>query len=190
MKKTFSVVIVILGILSAQTFAQTSKKADSTPSVRIRKPVVLLIFRNSDTMFRILEGKWVFSNMTCDSPYTIETSSDKKTIKFSVARTEKEKKTDKTAEPRVFFYDVLKVTDRYIRTQIQGEKRKTKSGEPVKWDFKFASKNRFYWHRTDWRKGGLTSPVERCVENSDRIAEISSPKKLMTNANRALKRDR
>jgi hypothetical protein len=57
---------------------------------------------------------------------------------------------------------VLEVGKYFIRTQIEGEKRKTDDGKTVGWDFMFLSPDEFVWHRTDWEGLNSTKSVTRC----------------------------
>jgi TonB family protein len=125
-------------------------------------------------MFQLLEGKWVFADMTCAEPYTVTVSADRKSIKFQYA---KPQKWEDGTEQDSFTYNVLEVGGYFIRTQIQGESRKTVEGKPVAWDFLFLSPDKFVWHRTDWEGLSATKPVTRCEDRKKRdIKTTGNPK--------------
>lgn len=125
------------------------------------KQKVILRFAKPEQMFRLLEGKWIFADMTCVEPYTVTVSKNKKSIKFQY---HKPQKWEDGSEHDSFVYNVLEVGDYYIRAQIVDEKRKTDDGKTVAWDFMFTSADEFVWHRTDWQGLNATPPVTRCKE--------------------------
>jgi hypothetical protein len=49
-----------------------------------------------------------------------------------------------------------------LRMVIEGEKRMTSAGEPVMWDVRMLTADRFCWHRTDWPQEACTTDVVRC----------------------------
>lgn len=59
-------------------------------------------------------------------------------------------------------YQILGEGRRVLRTIIEGETRKTESGNVVMWDLVLRSNDSFCWHRTDWAANACTRPVSRC----------------------------
>jgi hypothetical protein len=59
-------------------------------------------------------------------------------------------------------YKVLKAEGNVLTMFVDGETRKTPSGDPVVWSLVLVDDNRYYWRRTDWSPGAGTSPVVRC----------------------------
>ncbi len=59
-------------------------------------------------------------------------------------------------------YKVLKVEGNVMTMFVEGETRKTASGDPVVWSLVLVDDNRYYWRRTDWEAGSGTSHVLRC----------------------------
>jgi hypothetical protein len=177
--------IILLFWILALNFAVSAQKTNtdnksdakkettaSHSSVEPQKKRYVLGFAKPEQMFLLLEGKWIFADMTCDEPYTVTVSADRKSIKFQYA---KPQKWEDGTEHDSFVYNVLEVGKYYIRTQIDGEKRKTEDDSIVQWDFMFFSTDEFVWHRTDWEGLGSTKSITRCDDGVKR--SISKPAK-------------
>lgn len=143
----------------SQTEKQSDSKSDSTKNsdTANAKTRSILHFKDTDKMFQILDGKWLYDNTDCQKAFTITVSADRKTIKFTYPKSE-----DK--EEREYVYNVSKVGDYYIRGQYEGEKRLDDNGKPQVWDFIFLSNDEFIWHRADWKDLAATKPITRCKE--------------------------
>lgn len=59
-------------------------------------------------------------------------------------------------------YKVLAVHGNVLTMFIEGEQRKTDSGDPVVWSLVLANDREFRWRQTDWPKGDHTRPFKRC----------------------------
>lgn len=154
-------------VLTAQEkkIERTNNKTNQPTSTESQKKRQILAFNKSKQMFELLAGKWIFADMTCAEPYTVTISADRKSIKFQYA---KPQKWDDGTEHDSFVYNVLEVGKYFIRTQIEGEKRKTDDGKTVTWDFMFLSPDEFVWHRTDWEGLNSTNSVTRCEDGKRR----------------------
>jgi hypothetical protein len=170
MKIKSIITFVLLFIFTFAVSAQEKKaelptnKTDSSTLNEPRKQQIIG-FSKPEQMFHLLEGKWIFADMTCAEPYTVTVTTDRKSIKFQYA---KPQKWSDGTEHDFFVYKVLEIGKYYIRTQIEGEKRITSDGKPVTWDFMFLSPNEFVWHRTDWEGLNSTSTVKRCDDGKRR----------------------
>ncbi len=117
----------------------------------------------STNVFETLRGSWGWtgdSPSTCAlDPHQISFSADYTTMSIA----SREPWTDSGGvEHAAAIYDILEVESNRIRGVIQGEFRRTAAGEPVVWDLVLMDSNTYRWHRTDWRVGSYTDPVERC----------------------------
>jgi hypothetical protein len=152
--------------ISAQQKTEENNKSDkSKADETIQKKRSIWRFSQPEQMFSILEGKWIFADMTCDEPYTVTVSKDKKSIKFAYA---KPQKWSDGKERDSFIYRVIELGDYYIRAQIEGEMRKTNDGKAVAWDFMFLSVDEFVWRRTDWEGLSSTKSIFRCQDGKQR----------------------
>ena len=171
MKKNIIFILVLFVICAFAVSAQEksieptdnkTKQSTSTEPPKVRR---IINFTNPEQMLDLLNGKWIFTDMTCAEPYTVTVSADRKSIKFQYA---KPQKWDDGTEHDSFTYDVLEIGKYYLRTQIEGEKRKTDDSKTVAWDFMFLSPNEFVWHRTDWQGLNSTKSVTRCDDGKNR----------------------
>ena len=171
MKIKFIATLVLFFIFAVAVSAQekktepTDNKTNPPTSTESEKKRQILGFSKPEQMFELLAGKWIFADMTCAEPYTVTVSSDRKSIKFQYA---KPQKWSDGTEHDSFVYNVLEVGKYFIRTQIEGEKRKTDDGKTVGWDFMFLSPDEFVWHRTDWQGLNSTKSVTRCEDGKSR----------------------
>lgn len=123
----------------------------------------ILVFSSAESLFQTLNGKWLFGQTDCAKAFTIEAAADRRTIRLTYPETPEN-------PARQYVYKVLAVDRRFVRAQIEGEKRLTSEGKPVVWDFIFLSTDEFVWRRTDWlvtSSGNwsdiqATPPVTRC----------------------------
>lgn len=144
---------------SKQTEKQSKSKSDSAKNSETTAPKKknILEFTDTDKMFQILEGKWLYMTTDCQKAFTINVSADRKTIKLIYPKPEGEEKNE-------YIYNVSEVGSYYIRGQYEGEKRLTNDGKPQVWDFIFLSNDEFIWHRSDWKDLAATEPITRCKE--------------------------
>lgn len=61
-------------------------------------------------------------------------------------------------------YDVVELTQSYVRGEIRGEARLTDEGVPVVWDLVLLSDSSFCWQRTDWQRDDCTETLARCAD--------------------------
>lgn len=148
--KLYTLIFAIC-VFALSAFGQ--QRTDSSADDRI------ISFSQSEQMFQLLDGRWIFNDMTCAEPYTVKVSANRKSIKFQYAKPQKW--ADGT-EHDSFVYNVMETGDYFIRTQIEGEARKSDDGKPIGWDFLFLSSDEFVWHRTDWQGLNSTKSVKRC----------------------------
>jgi hypothetical protein len=67
----------------------------------------------------------------------------------------------------IYIYTVLEVLDDRIIMQVDGETRKTDSGELVIWEFIFEKDGEYSWRRTDWPSEYRVQPFQkRCNLNA------------------------
>ncbi|MEM8661098.1 MAG: hypothetical protein AAGF35_09450 [Pseudomonadota bacterium] len=62
----------------------------------------------------------------------------------------------------VLTYQIIGHSENGLRAVLEGEERRTPSGNVVVWNLLLMNKNEFCWHRADWRKGSCTNPLKRC----------------------------
>lgn len=160
MKYKFLIAMMLSFVFTFDAAAQVKTKPVEPKAARR-----ILRFAKPEYMFQILDGKWSFGNVTCAEPYIVTVSGDRKSIKFQYT---KPQKWSDGKEHDSFVYNVLEVGKYYIRTQIEGEPRKTDDGKPVAWDFMFISEDEFVWHRTDWQDDAqgvnITPSITRCKQ--------------------------
>ena len=111
--------------------------------------------------YSVLPGKWGWNGSSdCDvSPEEIRFSTDRKQMFLAHAPI----KDDDTREPhREVTYQILRILPNGISMSLDGEDRLDSSGKPVTWDLILLDQDRYCWHRSDWRSGGCTKPVDRC----------------------------
>ena len=121
----------------------------------------------AEETFRLLEGTWDWArgDSTCQrDPHRLSFSTDRREMLLTYLRPD-----DSTGAPRVVRYQVLAQGKRVhpelphvLRTAMEGETRKTPTGELVLWDIMLLSPNRYHWHRADWAEGGVTRALVRC----------------------------
>ncbi len=156
---------------SNQTQKQSESKSDSPKSSNQTAPKKrsILVFKDTNQMFQILEGKWLYMATDCQKAFRMNVSADHKTIKFTYPKSEGK-------EEREYNFNVSEVGNYYIRGQYEGEKRLTADGKPEVWDFIFLSNDEFIWHRSDWKELAATPPVTRCKEvNLAQNAPLDKP---------------
>ena len=133
--------------------------------------------REPDT-FTLLQGTWDFAHgdTTCKgNRHEITFSPDRQEMfltfqtPFDTATGERVTRYKVVARGR----DVHPHIPHILRTAMEGETRRTASGELVLWDILLVTPNRYHWHRTDWAPGGVTRPIIRC--DGDRPLEESKP---------------
>src|SRR5687767_1712740 len=77
MKNIFTITLLILAFVFTVSAQKTDTKKpitnkpnrQTTPAQPKKK--VILSFARPEQMFRLLEGKWIFADMTCDESYTV-----------------------------------------------------------------------------------------------------------------------
>ena len=121
---------------------------------------------NLDSLWAFVPGRWDWENAEdlCNaSPMTVSIAADRKSVIFVTPPDSAGGKPDTTT------YKVTQAGDQVltwapfaIRMEIEGEERRTEDGKPVVWDLAFGTRDRFYWHRTDWPKGNTTRGNVRC----------------------------
>lgn len=141
---------------------QSESKSDSTNSTSdsiliAPKSRYILSFKDTDRMFQILDGKWIFGETDCQKAFTMTVSADRKTIKFLYPKSDGK-------EEKEYIFNVSEVGKYYIRGQYKGEKRLTETGKTQIWDFFFLSNDEILWHRSDWEGLKSTAPATRCQE--------------------------
>jgi len=119
------------------------------------------------SVYGLAEGTWDWAHgdSTClGNRHTISFSPDHKDMLITF-----EQPADTASSQRVFRYRITAAGDGVlpdlpfvIRAKMEGEDRKTDSGETVVWDMIMASPNRYHWHRMDWPGVGVTGAVIRC----------------------------
>lgn len=155
------VILLICFFLVSAATAQTAKPNDSNRQDGDKsKTRQILSFQDSEEMFKILDGKWIFMETDCRKAFTVKVADDRKTIKFTYPKAE-------SNDEREYVFIISKLESYYIRGQYKDEKRLDADGKPQVWDFMFLSKDAFIWHRTDWKAQNSTSPVIRCKEEKD-----------------------
>lgn len=139
------------------------RKNDAAPE----KPVALAADDGVDASFKMAVGTWDFAHgdSTCiGNTHTISFTPDRQTmiLTFNAPR-------DTTRASRLATYNVLSAGRGHfldyphtIRGAIDGETRRTATGDLVVWDLVIVTPNRYHWHRTDWPEDGMTGAVIRC----------------------------
>ena len=115
-----------------------------------------------DSPFVILPGTWGWttdSGLEChENPHDLSFSDDKSSMLLAFHQPLKNpsEKAEQTVRYRIL------ATAPHLRMKIEGETRTTPTGELVVWDLVLLSRNKYCWHRTDWRRGACTASNERC----------------------------
>jgi hypothetical protein len=112
--------------------------------------------------FVLIPGVWDWANRpgSCqDNPQTLTLSADRTrvTLEFRKPVTNAAGKPQKSE-----VYKILDARAKWLHAQVEGETKKDRAGQPVTYDFVFASDNSFCWHRSDWAKGQCTKMMARC----------------------------
>ena len=141
----------------AEKQSESKSNAANHSSITAPQEGNILSFKDTDKMFQILEGKWIFGETDCQKAFTMNVSADRKTIKLIYPKSE-------DIEKKEYIYNVLEVGSYYIRGQYEGEKRLDDNGKPEVWDFFFLSNDEFVWHRSDWEGFNSTKSIIRCNE--------------------------
>lgn len=119
---------------------------------------------NQDLRFQdIATGTWGLDadGVRCDeNPHTIEFPPDGRTMVLRYAKGVGDK------PPFVANYRLIGEGPGFLRMKLDGETRKTETGDLVEWDLVLLSADSYCWHRTDWQEGGCTKPATRCAERS------------------------
>lgn len=142
--------VVLLGLVAGSLLLSARTSAPSPPATA------------RDTI-AVIAGTWDWADRPgrCqDNPQTIAVSADEKrlTLTYRKPVNSFDGTPRKSATYRVF-----EVHPGWLRTQMEGETRKTPKGDPVVWDIIFVpSADKFCWHRTDWSGGACTKYLERC----------------------------
>jgi hypothetical protein len=108
---------------------------------------------------------WESTDSTClGNTHTISFSPDRSTMTLTFV-----KPLDAETGERDFHYRVIAAGEgavpgfpHSILAAMEGETRRTESGELVIWGLLLATQNRYHWHRTDWPETGVTHAVVRC----------------------------
>jgi len=112
--------------------------------------------------FVILPGTWDWANRpgSCqDNPQTLTLSADRTEVKLEF---KKPVTNGAGKQQKSEVYKILDARARLLHTVVIGEPRKDPKGQPLTYDFLFASDNSFCWHRSDWPKGQCTKMMVRC----------------------------
>lgn len=134
---------------------------------------------SQEDFFQTAAGVWDWeSDSACaSSPQAISFTPARDIMYITAAEKWERTSGDST---RVSIYDLTDRSPSYVRGAIRHESRKTEAGVPVKWDLVLQGKDRFAWHRTDWRDGATTASLVRCPAGSEQMippltdAEISA----------------
>jgi len=112
--------------------------------------------------FALVEGTWDWANRpgSCkDNPQTLTLSGDRTKVILEF----KKPVTNAAGKPQKSeVYKILDARLRLLHTVVEGEPRKDRAGQPLTYDFLFASESSFCWHRSDWPKGQCTKMMVRC----------------------------
>jgi hypothetical protein len=107
----------------------------------------------------LVQGTWDRANgpgFCQDNPQTLTLSADRTEVKLEF----KKPVTNTLGKQQKFeIYKILDARARVLHTMVIGEPRKDPKGQPVTWDFFFASDNSFCWHRSDWPKGQCSATM-------------------------------
>ncbi len=110
----------------------------------------------------LVPGVWDWANQpgSCvDNPQTLTLSADRTKVTLEY----KKPVTNAAGKPqRSEVYKILDARARWLHAQVVGETKKDRTGQPVTYDFVFASENSFCFHRGDWVKGQCTKMLVRC----------------------------
>jgi hypothetical protein len=119
-----------------------------------------------DDVFALATGSWdrVRGDSTCAAgSHAISFSPDRREMVLTYPAS------GDTVAPSVFRYrilgwgpEILPPARYVIRGAIEGETRRTPSGERVIWDLIMATPHSYYWHRTDWPLDAVAAPAVRC----------------------------
>jgi hypothetical protein len=120
------------------------------------------------SIFEVLPGTWGWEKtekLSCaGNSHTLSFSEDRKMMLLR----HKEVLPEQVIAAETVRYRVLQ-SEPNLRMVIEGETRKTDSGEPVEWDVRLLSADRFCWHRADWPSDGCTEAIVRCPSDSAQL---------------------
>jgi hypothetical protein len=136
--------------------------------IALRGPTPYEVAAGADVSTTVA-GTWDWAGRpgTCtDNPHTISFSADRSTMILRFAKP----MSDGHIEAR---YDVHRMNRSGVRGAIEGETRRTPSGQPVVWDLVLMSPDSYRWHRTDWSDGGYTGLVIRCPRAAGKGAAVT-----------------
>lgn|SRR5882724_4602259 len=111
----------------------------------------------------LIPGVWDWANRpgSCqDNPQTLTLSPDRLRLTLEFKKPVLPKPGAKPQKSEV--YKILDARARLLHTVVEGEPRKDPKGQPLTYDFVFASEDSFCWHRSDWPKGQCTKMMVRC----------------------------
>ena len=112
------------------------------------------------SIFSTLTGKWDADNPpTCESYRAISFSDDGKTMTATYPDTGYASEADARNK---FDYEILDVSESWLRMALQNEQRLDADGKPVVWILKLVDENTFCWGRDDWQPDECTPPRFRC----------------------------
>jgi hypothetical protein len=121
------------------------------------------------SIFEVLPGTWGWEKterLSCAAnSHTLSFSKDRKVMLL----TPKKVLPEQVIAAETVRYRVLQ-SEPNLRMVIEGETRKTATGEPVEWDVRLLSQDRFCWHRADWPPGGCTEAIVRCPSDSAQLS--------------------
>lgn len=112
-------------------------------------------------VFQLTAGKWAWSNIPdqcSENPHYITFSPDRKTAQF---RVDKPFQIDEKMVSE-YSYTILSSEERSITMVMDGETRRTDSGDRVVWVLILKNPTTYAWRRTDWEPSRLTPDVARC----------------------------
>ena len=127
-------------------------------SLALLLPAAAVLAIETDPLV-LLPGVWDWAGIpgSCqDNPQTLTLSPDRLrlTLEFKKPVTNAAGKPQKSE-----VYKVLDARARVLHTVVEGESRKDSKGQPLTYDFVFASDDSFCWHRSDWPKGQCTKKM-------------------------------
>lgn len=146
------IIAMLLGVAIA-LFATVSARAQAPPPPNAG-------------LFQSVAGKWGWKDSpdySCETnPHFITYSESNRRLTLTHAKpfigVGGQSKTDSV-------YDVLYAESNKITVYLQGETRRTKSGDRVIWVLVLLDKDTYAWRRTDWEADEMTKHIVRCRGN-------------------------
>jgi hypothetical protein len=147
--------------LALFSLSATASIAATTPATAPPAPPAMGSTGITDPL-ALVEGTWGYTEgpRSCqNNPQTTTLSPDRTTVKLEFRKAE----INAAGKPQKSeVYKILDARARLLHTVVEGEPRKDKNGQPLMYDFLFASESSFCFHRSDWPKGQCTKMLVRC----------------------------